>query len=395
MRIAYVIWGLGLGGAENFLYQLSSDLVRKEKKVLVINLLSESYFSKKLRDQHVDVIDLDLFNRPVLSPKNLWKLIRGAYQLYRELKRYDPHLIHTLLYPADLLGGCAGRLLGRPVIWGIFSGETSPDLYSRFFRLTMLGCAKLAHTLPCSIVSCSAYGRKTHIAFGYPPKKVLYIPLGFQAGMQSSLHKPPYIISRTSKHNSALRIGMLGRFSAEKQHGLLISIGEQLIQDGIDCEMFLAGGSGVTLDNPELRKRLLENPIASRVHLLGKVPSRSGFLAMLDIFCLFSRSEGFPTVVGEAMLSELPCLVTDVGDAKVLLCDPKQIAQFNSPSDHQEKLAALCKLNDQERREVGYQNKRRILTRFPVGLMTARYRTLYQKIHTAHLETTSALDKGV
>lgn len=44
-------------------------------------------------------------------------------------------------------------------------------------------------------------------------------------------------------------------------------------------------------------------------------------LAAMDIYCLHSRTEGFPNGLGEAMTMGLPCVTTDVGDAALLLSD--------------------------------------------------------------------------
>jgi glycosyltransferase involved in cell wall biosynthesis len=387
MRIAYVIWGLGLGGAENLLFELSSRLTKQDDKFLVINLLGTDYFSEKLRENNIEVIDLALFHRPIFNPLNFGKLLHRSYQLFRHLKSFNPQLIHTWMYPADILGGLMGRILGRPVIWGIFSGSTSRKLYRPLFWLSMATCAKFARRVPNNIVSCSAYGRRSHIAFGYPKARILFIPLGFRSDppVAPSTYVPQ---DNGLSKDSVIRIGMLGRFSPEKQHGLLISIISQLQRCDVRCHLFLAGGIGITSSNSALSKMLRDSSVEDHVSLLGQVPSLVEFFSLIDIFCLFSISEGFPTVVGEAMVAELPCLVTDVGDGALILSDSRQVADRDSKAEHFSKLKSLCVMNAEARHQIGQRNRRRVLHNFPKDRMTRRYKTLYRK--TLELSTHSA-----
>lgn len=56
----------------------------------------------------------------------------------------------------------------------------------------------------------------------------------------------------------------------------------------------------------------------------------------MNIFCLHSRTEGLPNVVGEAMAMARPCVVTDVGDAAFLVADTGLVV----PKDNAQALAA-------------------------------------------------------
>ena len=43
--------------------------------------------------------------------------------LFIYVRNFQPSVIHTWMYLADLLGGILGWLLKKPTIWGIFSGS--------------------------------------------------------------------------------------------------------------------------------------------------------------------------------------------------------------------------------------------------------------------------------
>ena len=52
---------------------------------------------------------------------------------------------------------------------------------------------------------------------------------------------------------------------------------------------------------------------------MGQVDNIHDYYQVSDYLVLFSTTEGFPNVVGEAMFWGLPCIVSDVGDCEMLV----------------------------------------------------------------------------
>ena len=103
-------------------------------------------------------------------------------------------------------------------------------------------------------------------------------------------------------------------------------------------------------------------------------------MSALDLFCLASRSEGFPNVLGEAMACATPAVGSDVGDARDILGDSRLVAPPGDP----ERLAAcmtyVLELSERDRRALGARQRRQIEGRFGIEDVWIRYRELYESL---------------
>jgi len=105
-----------------------------------------------------------------------------------------------------------------------------------------------------------------------------------------------------------LRVGSIGRLVRQKDYPTLLNALKQVIDSGIDAELFIVG-EGAEKDN--FVELTLELAINERVHWLGRTPFVNEFLSQLDLFVLPSIYEGFGLVLLEAMQANKPVLATN------------------------------------------------------------------------------------
>jgi len=105
-----------------------------------------------------------------------------------------------------------------------------------------------------------------------------------------------------------LRVGSIGRLVRQKDYPTLLSAMKQVIDSGIDAELFILG-EGAEKDN--FTELSLDLGIHERVHWLGRTPFVNEFLSQLDLFVLPSIYEGFGLVLLEAMQANKPVLATN------------------------------------------------------------------------------------
>ncbi len=121
--------------------------------------------------------------------------------------------------------------------------------------------------------------------------------------------------------------------------------------------LYLGEGLYSNLLELEIRKLRLD----CNVFLLGEKKKVENFYAISDISALTSHIEEFPTVVLESIVSGVPCIATDVGEARQLL-DKNLLV----PVGDREKIAELLKrlFIDKKLREVLVKNSLELVKRF-------------------------------
>ena len=123
--------------------------------------------------------------------------------------------------------------------------------------------------------------------------------------------------TRFSSRDSTGRAGAefdlvsVGRLSAIKQTDKFLKIVAALEQDGRPVNAAIVG-DGDQLENLQILARKLE--ISDSVHFFGWVDDVEEVLKRSKIFVMTSASEGLPHSLIEAMLTEMPAIVPNVGE---------------------------------------------------------------------------------
>ena len=380
MKILHITTSLAIGGAENILFEVATWQKQAGHEVYVINLRREEFYTKKLIEHGISVFSV--FDLEKLAESNLIYLLQLVLKwplVWFKVKRIAPDIIQTWMYLANIYGGLIGRFVRKPVIWGIFAGSTDKKYYSRAtFSLIRLS-AVLSRTIPILTVSCSAHGRITHSRIGYVKNRIIYVPTGFAIKQNRDLGNANSIrVVRPG--NEAVVLGMLARVCNEKDHSLLLRAVASVVESGYNVRLVLAGGVGLSKADNHLSPIVAQYQLQDRVDFLGAVDDIDKFFTRVDLFLLTSWSEGFPTVLGEAMVRNLPCIASNVGDSRILLGDPGQLV---APGDIDQLIAAIrlfLERSVNERRDIGTRNRIRIQRRFTKEKMLGRYDLVYKYV---------------
>lgn len=374
LKILHVIVGLNAGGAELMLKRLIETHIAEspEYKHAVVSLTDLGEVGQLLRDQQVSVSTLGM--KGVLGIPSI------IFRLYRILRAQKPDIVHTWMYHADLLGGLAARLAGiRNVMWGIRTTELEKGGKASVLMVRRI-CAKLSTVLPKYIVCAAEASRNAHVAIGYDSSRMQVIPNGFDlTRLTSDTWQREEVRAAAGVSTQHLVIGSLGRFNPVKDHETFISAAALLAKKFPELRFMLVG-RGLDGDNGALAQMLKNSGYPERFVLLGRRQDVAACLAAMDIFCLHSLTEGFPNVLGEAMALQLPCVTTDVGDARYLLGDAGVVVPPHDPRRLAQGLEAMIEMGGDKRRSLGLASRQRISKEFTMNAAAERFAALYQRI---------------
>jgi len=96
-------------------------------------------------------------------------------------------------------------------------------------------------------------------------------------------------------------------------------------------------------------------------------------MSALDILISSSAwGEGFPNVIGEAMASEVPCVVTNVGDSAYIVGKYGKVCPIGDDQCIAKNLLQFIK-NDSQRKKSGQQSRKRIEKYYSIDKIKKEY----------------------
>jgi glycosyltransferase involved in cell wall biosynthesis len=372
IRICHLITGLETGGAETMLLKLLSATDRDRFEPAVVSLMDKGTLGDRIEALGVPVDTLGMARgRPGL---------RALVRLARVVRRGRPQVLQGWMYHGNLAASLAARFApgGAPVLWNVrqtlYGLSTEKPLTRAMIRLS----ARLSGS-PAYIVYNSQRSAEQHEAAGFHSERRVIVPNGFdgQAFAVNALARQE-ARRALGLADADLAIGLAARAHPMKDHGNFLRAAALLA--GMRPEArFLLAGTGVDPAHGELAARVRELGLEGRVQLLGEQRDMRSFYAALDLAALASAwGEGFPNVLGEAMAAGVPCVATDVGDAAAIVGDTGRIVPPRDPEALGGALAELATLGPSGRRALGTRARERVLARYALPAIAARYENLYR-----------------
>lgn len=373
MNVVHIIVGLNVGGAECMLKRLiESHQGNAAYRHTVISLTDIGKIGRQLQTLGVDVRALHMHSALDI-PRVLWQLVRL-------IRASGPELVQTWMYHADLLGGLAARIAGnRNVIWGIRTTDVQAA-GKRATTMIRLACAWLSRWVPHTIVCAAEASRLAHVAAGYDAARMVVVSNGFDLSrLVATADRPAVLRAQCRIDATEVVIGIIGWFNPAKDHKNFVRAAG-LVAQKYPHVRFLMVGRGLDAGNAELASEIAQTGHAGRFVLLAERGDVPVCLAAMNIFCLSSRTEGFPNVVGEAMAMGLPCVVTDVGDAAMLVADTGIVVPKEDPIRLAHGLEYLVVMAPDSRRLLGQKARERIHAEFTMELARDRFEEIYQRV---------------
>lgn len=299
-----------------------------------------------------------------------WKILNRFQQV---CTKYDPRIWHGHDYKSNLLGLVTRRHHPMSLVttvhgWGVQRTWKTPVYHAidrlclRFYDLVICVSQDLFDTcvrLGVSRVRCHLVPNAIDT--------LEYSKPATQTGDQGGGSDPQRLV-----------IGAVGRLSREKGFHLLIEAVHELVGEGLDLELQIAGEGGI---RAALEDQIGRLGIAGRVKLLGYQPDMPDFYRGLDAFVVSSLSEGLPNGLLEAMAFELPVVSTRCGGIPSVVEDAENglLTQPGSAAGLATGIRRLA-LDSELRCRLGGAARATIVRDFSFEQRMRKIRTLYDQV---------------
>ena len=348
----------GVGGAEMMLARLIQCTEDQYQHVIIALMkTSEVYQSTLERCQAHYALGWNGINTLGTIQK-----LRGL------LKQIQPKTVQCWMYHANALTSLSiiGLAKKPKVVWGIHHSLASPKDESISTKIA-LGLSKILSKQPNSIIYCAHSSLEQHQTFGFQNPNSQVIANGvfldkFQPNSQ--LHEPTVI-------------GFAGRYHTAKGYPYLFETMGLLRDKNI---IFKVAGGGASLDNVEVKALFEQYQLdAQKVHLLDQISDMPAFYQSIDAFLMTSITEGFPNVLVEAMASGLPCISTDVGDAKYIVQDLGSIVPPRNAQALADAILAYVQKTEAQKQSLKQATRERVEQNFSIETVSRQYMQVWSQ----------------
>jgi len=299
-------------------------------------------------------------------------------RLIRLFKTLNPTIVQSWLYHADLLSTLAVKFSGSPIlVWNVRCSDMDLKRYPPLTRWVQRVLAQWSAT-PAAVIVNSEAGKQLHEQIGYRPRRWEVIPNGFDTKRfhpDSSVRLP----LRKEWHvpEDVVIVALVARVDPMKDHAAFLEAAQQVAKARRNVCFFLVGKDTQTLEPAVAAKGLTD-----LVRVLGYRSDIERLLPGVDVLCLSSIGEGFPNVLGEAMACGVPCVSTDVGDARRIIGDTGLVVPARAPASLAHAIIDLIDRGPAAREHLGRAARARIETEYSLGRIVDRYTALYSDLNS-------------
>ena len=369
LRVHALINELGFGGAETMLVDLAAAApgLDLDLSVSYLHAGESQATAERLRAEGVD---------PVLVPFRRLASVASHRAVRARIAATRPHVVHTHLRTADIVGAVAARSLGVPALCTLHGFDWDPGVTGLRSARGRGGSALVTYArrrLARRVVAPSdalARGWLEHARDA--PGHVITIHSGSSrapcpgagAAIRSELGLEP----------DAFVVLMLSWLHPLKGHPAAIEAVGRLAERRPGIRLVIVGPGA---EEPKLRA--LAGRVAPGTVFTGYRDDVMELLDAADLLLHPSRMEGLPIALLEAMAAEVPILATRVGGIPELVEDGHTGTLLDAPATPEAIAAAVARLRDDAalRARHAQAARRRFEERFAAAAWARRMRDLY------------------
>ncbi len=357
-----------LGGGERVLLELARRLPPREFSTSVISFRDQPNPAAFDLCGHVEFM-------PLQAAVGL-EAMKVAWRLRALIQERDVKIVHTFFETSDLYGTLVAKL--ARVRHVVSSRRDMGILRTPKHRLAY----RLLGPVYSRVVTVSEQVREQNIQADHLRRdRVETIYNGIEADRFLAPPRGPAARQQLDIPETALLVTTIANINVWKGLDVFLRCASEVTHRRDNVYFAIAGDFTDAKLTEELRLLADSLGVRERVRFLGRVPDVRTLLSASDVFCLLSRTEGFPNAVLEAMACALPVVATRVGGTPEAV-DEGRTGMLVESEDHRaaaSKVLALLQ-NPTVRDAMGRAARQRVLREFTVQTMVSKHVDLYNSL---------------
>ncbi len=373
IKVLHCITDLSPDGAQRALLRLVSSMDKDKFDNQVVSLMAEGALLPQFALAGIEVAHLKM-KRGLLTPIALFRFAQVV-------RRYRPHIIQGWMYHGNLVAtlGKLFSLSKASLIWNIRRCLYDQPGEKKLTKIVINLCGLLSRFTK-KVIYCVDVSAYQHEALGYDASKRIIIQNGFDtSSFVPSSEASTNLRAELNMAQDEQIVGVVGRYHPQKDFPTFLKAAHLIVEQRSTVKFVLAG-RGLDEQNTELCSMIRELNLEKHVLLLGQRQDVPDIMPGFDLFCSSSSNEGFSNVVGEAMSSQVPCVVTDAGASRELVDGiGLAVERYNPPALAQAVLTMLA-LDKAELVRRGVLSRQRIVQNYSIKRMIGEYESLYENM---------------
>ncbi|MEK7167867.1 MAG: glycosyltransferase family 4 protein [Patescibacteria group bacterium] len=358
MKILYIITLLSWGGAQKYVFDLSSDLKDSFDVVISGGEENKGELAERILKENIRLITLKNLVRET-RPLND---IKAIFEIKKMIESEKPDVVHLNSSKAGIVGSIAARLSKHKakVVFTCHGWVFNEDL-GFLKKKIYLFLEKFTGRFKDKIVCLTELDKKTALEKGLVPEEKLSV-------IYNGISEIHFFSREEARKKLGLPqekkiVGTLANFFPAKGLEYLIEASRSF-----DNSLTIVIGDGLL--RKKLEEKIIDSNLQDKFLLLGKIDEASRYLKALDVFILTSTKEGLPFSLLEAMSAGLPIVTTNVGGIPEIINERNGILiEPKNPKIISEKVNLL--IHDLDLRErLSFQAKADVKERFTKKKMT-------------------------
>ncbi len=355
IKLVLSIRSFDIGGAERQFIELVKHIDKTKFDVIVCTM-----YGGVQEDIIKNIPNISYYN---LNKKGRYDFI-DFYQNYKKLlNKIKPDAIYSFLGEMNLFSlWCKPK--DTKIIWGFRASNMDLKKYGIVPQILFWLQKKFSCRVD-KIIANSNASIKFHKNQSFFMDKAVVIYNGIDTDrFKKDEEKRKEFREKYNLNENDIAIGIVARIDYMKGYTIFVESAKTILQK-YDNLKFFSIGSG-----DEYIKKECENILGefnnTKFIWLGNKKQVEDFYSGFDISSSSSFGEGFSNSIAEAMSSEISCVVTDVGDSKMIVGECGIVVKPNNVDELNNGIEELLK---KDLKKLGICSRKRVIENFSIANM--------------------------